>query len=232
MGASIWIIFLFPIILIAGIFGNFFTDITGKKQAEIVLPYDESKGIVWEYDNKDDFYIDFVEVRKEENEQIFVFKYNGAEYDKVEAREGKIGCCMDLVFTDKNGNTEKYYADIRDFGELVFYDESECLTTEYTAVVHDPFENFHWVPGSDRGSFLIQPISYGPEVTFSLVCMPDDIERLKAEEDYAFNPNFSYVNEDGAFIESVTVLYELADGKLQVKDELWTIVHYRESLKQ
>ncbi len=232
MGASIWMIFLFPIILIAGIFGNFFTVITGKKQTEIILPYDESKGIVWEYDNKDDFYVDFVEVRTEGNEQIFVFKYNEAEYDEVEAREGKIGCCMDLVFNAKNGNTEIYYADIRDFGELVVYEESECLITEYTAITHDHFEDFHWVPGSKRGSVLIQPISYEPEVTFSLVCMPDDIEKLKAEEDYAFNPNFRYINEDGASIESVTVEYELVDGKLHVKNEAWSIVHYRESLEQ
>ncbi len=60
--------------------------------------------------------------------------------------------------------------------------------------------------------------------------MPDNIERLEAKEDFAFNLSFSYVNEDGASIEDVTAVYELTDGKLQVKDELWTTVHYRESL--
>ena len=230
MGASIWMIFLFPIILIAGVFGNFFTNITGGKQDKIAFPYDKSKGIVWEYDNKDDFYIDLLEVKVEGNEQIFVFEYNGSEYDEVEAQEGKIGCCMDLVFTDKNGNSKTYYADIGDYGVLNFYEESKCLITEYTAVVHDPFENFHWVPGSEIDRVLIQPISYDTEVTFTIVCMPDNIERLEAKEDFAFNLSFRYVNEDGAAIEDVTVVYELTDEKLQVKDEIWTIVHYRESL--
>ncbi len=230
MGASIWMIFFLPIMLIVAMFGNFFTEITGKTQAEIVLPYDESKGIVWEYDNKDDFYIDFVEVRIEEDKQIFVFKDNEATYDEVEAREGKIGFCMDLVFTDKNGNKKTYYADFALYGELVFYEESECLITEYTAVVHDPFENFHWISNGKKDRVLIQPISYDTEVTFTIVCMPDDIERLKAGESLAFAPGFGYVNEDGAFIESVTVEYEMIDGKLQVKDEVWSIVHYRESL--
>lgn len=225
MGASIWMIFLFPVMLLVALFGNFFTEITGKTQAEIALPYDETKGMVWEYDNKDDFYIDFVEVRIEGNEQIFVFKDN-----EEEAREDKTGRCMDLVFTDKNGNEKTYYADFASFGELVFYEESECLITEYTAVAHDPFENFHWISDSKKDRVLIQPISYDDEVTFTVVCMPDDIEKLKAEEDYAFNLSFDYVNEDGAGIEGVTAVYELTDEKLQVKDELWTIVHYRESL--
>lgn len=226
MGASIWMIFFVPISLIIAFFGNLFTEITGKTQAEIVLPYDESEGIVWEYDNKDDFYIDFVEVRIEEDKQIFVFKDNDAE-----APEGKTGRCMDLIFTDKNGNQKTYYADFALYGELVFYEESECIITEYTAVVHNPDEDFHWVSDGKKDRVLIQPISYEDEVTFTLICMPDNIEKLKAKEDFAFNVSFSYVNESGAGIESVTAVYELTDGKLQVKDELWTIVHYEESKK-
>lgn len=220
MGASIWMIFLIPIILITALFGNFFTEITGKTQAEIVLPYDESKGIVWEYDNKDDFYIDFVEVRIEGNEQIFAFKDN-----EVEDQEDKTGRCMDLVFTDKNGNKKTYYADFALFGEMVFYEESECMITEYTAVAHNPDENLHWISAGKKDRVLIQPISYDTEATFTIVCMPDDIEKLKAEEDYAFNLSFSYVNENGAFTESVTAEYELLGGTLQVKNEAWTVVH-------
>lgn len=220
MGTSIWLIFLIPIMLITSFFGNFFAEITGKRQAEIVLPYDESRGLVWEYDNQNDYYIDFVEVRIEEDEQIFVFKNN-----YVEAREDKTGFCMDLVFTDKNGNKKTYYVDFALFDELVFYDESECLITEYTAVVNNSKKNNCWVSGHNKDSVLIQPISYNDEVTFTIVCMPDDIEKLKAKEDYAFNIGFDYVYEDGASSESVTVVYELTDGQLEIKDELWTIVH-------
>ncbi len=220
MGASIWMVFLFPIMLIVSFFGNLFTEITGKTQAEIVLPYDESKGIVWEYDNKDDYCIDFVETRIEGSEQIFVFKDNDVQFE-----ENLPGCLMDLVFTDKNGNQKTYYAYYALFGELVFYEESECLITEYTAVAHNPYENMHWVSNGKRDRVLIQPINYGAEVTFTIICLPDDIEKLKAEEDYAFNISFGYINENGAFTEDVTVVYKLTDGQLEIEDELWTIVH-------
>ena len=221
MGASIWLIVLVPIWLVISLFGNFYTQITGKTQAEISLPYDESKGLVWEYDNNEDYYVDFVEVKIEDDEQIFVFKDNDAEPQK-----DKTGRCMDLVFTDKNGNQKIYYANFAAFGELIFYEESECLITEYTAVVHNPKEEYYWVSdGSKKDRVFIQPISKGDEVTFTVVCMPDDIEKLKAKENYAFNVSFGYVNKNGSFKENVTVVYELVDGKLEVKDELWTIVH-------
>ncbi len=220
MGASIWMVFLFPIILVVSFLGNLFTEITGKTQAEIALPYDESKGIVWEYDNKDDCCIDFVETRIDGSEQIFVFKDNDFQFE-----ENMPGCLMDLVFTDKNGNKKTYYADYANFGELVFYEESECLITEYTAVVHNPYKNMHWVSSGKRDRVLIQPVNYDTEVTFTVVCMPDDIEKLKAEENYAFNISFSYINENGAYTEAVTVVYKLTDGQLEIEDELWTIVH-------
>ncbi len=220
MGASIWLIVLIPLLPIAFIFnsfGSFYVDIMNKKQAEIVLPYDETKGTVWEYDNKDDFYVDFVEVRIEKDEQIFVFKNNEAE-----TRKDKAGSCMDLVFTDNNGNTETYYADIGDYGALVFYEESECLITEYTASPKTPKDNLHWIVDNREDRVLIQPISYDTEVTFTLVCMPDDIKNLKRKDLYAFVPGFDYANENGGYSESVGVFYELIDGKLEVKEERWS----------
>lgn len=222
MGASIWLIVLIPLLPIVFIFnslGSFYVEVMNKKQAEIVLPYDESKGIVWEYDDKDDFFIDFVEVRIEENEQIFVFSNNEAE-----PPEDKTGSCMDLVFTDKNGNKKTYYADIVDYGALVFYEESECFITEYTAIPKKPNDNQHWIADNRTDRILIQPISYDTEATFILVCMPDDIRALKRGDNYAFVPGFDYVKENGGFSESVGVFYELIDGKLEVKDERRTII--------
>lgn len=222
MGASIWLIVLIPLLPIAFIFNSFssfYVDFMNKKQAEIILPYDESKGIVWEYDNKDDFYIDFVEVKVEGNKQIFVFKNNESE-----TREDREGHCMDLVFTDKNGNSETYYADFGDYGSLIFYEESECLITEYTVSPRTVKDNMHWIVDNRADRVLIQPISYDTEVTFTLVCMPDDIRALKRGDNYAFVPGFDYVNENGAYSESVGVFYKLTDGKLEIKDERWTII--------
>lgn len=222
MGASIWLIALIPllpIVFIFNSFADFYVGFFNKEQAEIVLPYDESKGVVWEYDNKDDFYIDFVEVRIEKNEQIFVFKSNEAE-----APEDKNGSCMDLIFTDKNGNEKTYYADIVDYGELVFYEESECLITEYTAVPKNPSDSRHWIADNRKDRILIQPISYEAEVTFTVVCMPDDIKALKRGDNYALVPAFDYVKENGSLAESVGVFYKLTDGKLEIRDERWTIL--------
>lgn len=224
MGASIWLIFLIPIMLIVNLFGNFFALITGKTQAEIVLPYDESKGIVWEYDNKDDFLIDFVEVRTEGNEQIFVFKgKNIFEFVKdtivkEPIVKDTIGSCMDIVFTDRNGNKKTYYADFGLYNELLFYEESECIITEYTAIAKDVYKNYYW-DTRDSSRVLIQPISYGSEYTFTIVCMPDDIKRLEEKEEFAFNPQFVYVNEEGTAGESIIVEYELVDGKLEINEE-------------
>lgn len=228
MGASIWLIVLIPllpIVFIFNSFADFYVDFANKKQAEIVLPYDESKDMVWKYDNKDDFYIDFVEVRVEEDEQIFVFRNNEAAYDDVVAKENKIGSCMDLIFTDKNGNTETYYADIADYGTLVFYKKSECFITEYTAIPNNPGNTKHWIVDNRVDRVLIQPINYDTEVTFTIVCMPDDVKAMKRGDNYAFVPGFDYVKENGGFSERVGVFYELIDGKLQIKDERWTIIH-------
>ncbi len=221
MGASIWLIFLFPIFMLIALFGNLSAAITGASQAEIILPYDESNGTVWEYDNQNDYYLDLIEVKVENDEQIFLFKSADGK-----TSDDQTGRCMDLVFEDKNGNKKTYYAEFSDFGELNFYDESECLITEYTATVHNSRKGYSWVSdGYGKYRVLVKPISCNDTEKFTVVCMPDDIEALETSEGFAFSIGFDYVDEDGYFKESVTVVYELKDGQLKVKDELWTIVH-------
>ncbi len=66
------------------------------------------------------------------------------------------------------------------------------------------------------------PISCNTEVTFTLVCMTDDIRAMKRGDNYAFVPGFDYVKENGRYSESVGVFYEETDVKLSVKEERWT----------
>ena len=213
MGTSIFLIFIIPITIIYGIFGNFFTAIFGKPQTEISLPYDEAKGIIWEYDNKEDYYIELAETKIEGDKQIFVFQNYDGEMDA-----DFVGELMDLVFTDKNGNQKKYYAERTDgFGSgPKIYEESECLVTEYTAVTDNPDSSLHWDIMQENDSILIQPKSYDGEVTFTVVYTPEDAEFSK-KMNRDFIPKFSYENDDGGYRYTITVRYEIIDGKLVVK---------------
>ena len=220
MGTSIWLIFLIPGLFLSSIFGTFFGDITGRSKAEIILPYDESQGLVWEYDNQNDRYIDLVEVKYEGSEQIFVFKANDAD-----AIEDITGRCMDLVFTDKNGNQKTYYAPYPLYGILDIYNENECLVAEYTAVAENPAEDSCWVTlYSERDNVVFQPLSNNEELTFTVVCFPDDINELKAEDDNTFKVEFRYEYREGVASERITILYDLNDNQLEIKDETHILV--------
>lgn len=220
MGTSIFLIFIIPFALIYGLLGNLSIAIFGEPQTEIALPYDESQGIVWEYDNKEDYYIDLVETKIEGNKQIFVFQDFDGETDADFA-----GGLMDLIFTDKNGNQKKYYACLdHGFGGPLIYEENECLVTEYTAVPVYPHSTLHWEIMQESDSVLVQPTNYGTEVTFTVVCTPGDISDSALLPNYDFTPIFSYEHADGGYSETVAVEYTIVDGKLVVEDESRTIV--------
>lgn len=213
MGTSIFLVFIIPLMVIYGVFGNFFTAIFGEPQTEIILPYNEAEGIVWEYDNKEDYYIELAETKVEGDKQIFVFQHCEVEND-----DGIVGELMDLVFTDKNGNQKKYYSERSDgfMSGPRIYEESECIVTEYTAVAKNPDSSLHWDIMQENDSILIQPKSYDAEVTFTVVHTPEDAE-FSAMYNWTFTPIFSYETEDGGYHETIAVKYEIVDGKLVEK---------------
>ena len=73
MGSSIWLVVLVPLMAVYALFGGIKGAIFGYPQAEVVLPYNEESGTVWEYDAANDPYIGLDEVKVDGDEQIFVF---------------------------------------------------------------------------------------------------------------------------------------------------------------
>ena len=74
MGTSVLLVFLAPLLAIYALFGGLFSEIMPSPKAEIVLPYNESQGLVWEYVEQEDYHINLIEEKIEGDEQIFVFE--------------------------------------------------------------------------------------------------------------------------------------------------------------
>lgn len=221
MGTSVLLIFVAPIMFFYLIFGNLFAVATGEK-TEVVLPYDEARGIVWEYEADEDYYVNLVETRIEGDEQIFVFQDCKSNTDAE-----FVGGMMDLIFTDKNGNQKKYYAcsDNGYAGPLI-YEEDECLITEYTVTAKYPREELAWRATQESNSVLIQPLSHDITVTFTIVYTPANRMYDNALfSQYKFTPMFYYTNEEEHLIESVAVRYKVANGKLVIDKESHYVPH-------
>ena len=108
MGSSVLLVFLAPFFAIYVFFVGIFNESAPQPQAEIVLPYNESQGLVWEYVEDEDYYINLLEVKVEGDKQIFVFEADqstSTSLDDIfsvffEPTEGYI---IDLAFVDQNG---------------------------------------------------------------------------------------------------------------------------------
>lgn len=171
------------------------------------MPYDESQGIVWEYDDVNDYYIELAETRVEDDKQIFVFA-------NEDCKEEINGSLMDVVFTDKNGNRMKYYA-LRgdDYNGPVFYEEDECYTARYTVTAEKKRKRHHWETYQENDSILCQPRAEEETATFTVVMTPDDIGEGTPEEAQLV-PRFVYENRKDKKRESIFVYYRVIDGVL------------------
>ena len=72
MGTSIWLVVIIPMIFLGTIFSDISGAIFGYPTEEIALPYDEEKGLVWEYDCVNDPDIELVKTEIRDGEQVFV----------------------------------------------------------------------------------------------------------------------------------------------------------------
>lgn len=207
MGTAIWLIVLIPAALIMSIIGDIHVAIHGQAKSELILPYDESQGIVWEYDDVNDYYIELAETRVEDGKQIFVFA-------NEDCREEINGSLMDVVFTDKNGNRMKYYA-LRgdDYNGPVFYEEDECYVAQYTVTAEKKRKRHHWETYQENDSILCQPRVEEETATFTVVMTPEDIGEGTPEEAQLV-PRFVYENRKDKKRESIFVYYKVIDGVL------------------
>ena len=118
---------------------------SGAHYKEVVLPYNESEGLVWEYDGVDDPYIKLEKMTVDGNEQVFRFVSAGIdEEDEIYYYNGR---CMELDFTAQNGQSETYYAIVSPW---IFYDEvflaheDETITYTVTAERSPADSEFEW----------------------------------------------------------------------------------------
>lgn len=211
MGASIWLIFLIPAALIMSIIGDIHVAIYGQANSELVLPYNEAEGIVWEYDDVNDYYIKLAETRIEGDKQIFVFENQNCDEDIN-------GSLMDIIFTDKNGNQMKYYA-LRggDYDGPTYFAQDECYATQCTVTAKKERKKCHWKVEQESKSILCQPYVEDGTVTFTIVMTPDDIG------DYDLNgiklvPVFDYNNRREKTKETEYKNYKVIDGILTEYD--------------
>lgn len=160
-------IILVPFLLVAVFIAQFFLGITGLDVSKVTLPYDPEKGLVWEYDNKNDPYIKLEEVKIEGDEQIFCFK--SRKYSNDEDYVYGCGYMMDLIFADENGNIETYYATTRNvnLGRVKIWAEEEVCVYNYTATAKKVYDDSEWDLGFGASSDCSEYIVYAPEMLSS-----------------------------------------------------------------
>lgn len=207
MGSSVVLVFAFPLLILEVFFNLIMGAIYGYPTTEIVLPYDESSGIVWEYDNIDDPYIKLIDTKIENGNQIFVFEgtnekdiYNG-------------GRVMELVFTDENGNEEVYYAyhTSKNYAPSI-YSAEDCQLIEVTMTAENPVDGGEWrVSSNDNNYYLCEQESASETRTFTTVITPNN-KRGEYNVFGKFDVNFYYYDSYGVPLEKVTVVYEFENG--------------------
>lgn len=231
-GASFFILLFFPLFVVYAVFDGIIGYITGADQTKIALPYNPESGIVWEYDNKDDEFISLYDTVIEGDEQIFCFRKKGSSSVSYN------GTWMDLIFTDQNGNSLKYYMRYDTDGELedteqefIVLAPGEYLEYEYTATPE--------IPVSFGGNWSITyldiyrtnlDVVYMPhqersdEESFRLV-----FEKPDAGESRTTKLLFSYGAMDLLTSEELTVTFEITDGEVKVINEEYKYVLITES---
>ena len=229
MGTSVLLVFLAPFFAVYLLFAGIFSEFMPQPQAEIVLPYDESQGLVWEYVEQEDYHINLVEEKVEGDEQIFVFESDQSMtafiYDIFSGDVNSTGLVIDLVFEDQNGNRKTYYHDpAKDNSEsFVVYDESECLVMEYTLKPTDPERTYSWyVEEYEDNDHILRRMDKmfieGGEKNLTFVFMPDDIEELESGETDIGEFEF-YAGYYGVGTEHRYLTFGVEEGQLEIVEE-------------
>lgn len=220
MGTSVLLVFIIPAIFFELIFANIAGAIFGYPTSEIVLPYDEEKGIVWEYDCVNDPNIELVEERIENGEQIFVFvgkgKFDIAEIFIKDENEQQ-GSMMDIVFTDKNGNQKIYYGyNGNRINEPQFYPAEDCQTIDITLTAQKARKNASWEVVANDGYVIMKKTTGGETENFTIIITPDTKDGTYATYG-TFDVEFAYTNSRGKYLEEAEAVFELQDGKHSLK---------------
>ncbi len=216
MGTSILLVFIIPAIFFGVAFSDISGAIFGYPTSEIVLPYDEEKGLVWEYDCVNDPNIELVETKFENGKQVFVFrgtgKINIAEIF-TKSEDEQQGDIMDLVFTDKNGNQKIYYGyNGNRIYEPQFYSAEDCQTIDITLTAENARKNASWEVVVNTGYVIMKKTTGGETENFTIIVTPDTKDGTYATYGM-FDVEFAYTNSRGKYLEEAKAVFELQDGK-------------------
>ena len=188
---------------------------SGANYKEVILPYNESEGLVWEYDGKDDPYVKIEKMTVNGNEQVFRFVSAGIdEDDDVYYYNGR---CMELDFTAQNGQSETYYAVVSPW---IFYDEvflaheDETITYTVTAERGSADSEFEWEVDflhSDLDNVVHFSEKTGETNTFTLVYFND-----RPHHDGILEAHFFYDTGDDRMKEWHSVEVDFSSGEAVV----------------
>ena len=218
---------MLPFMLIMGLFDTAF----GIGTEKVVLPYDEESGVVWEYREGDEAFVDCIKTTIKDGQQIFTFRgkvwfdpNNPSSYQNEEFVDA-------LYFVDADGNVKTYYAflDFRSdgpggdvstiYGGMEIYEESECAIFEYTLKSTTEVEGCYWHEydhhtGYYRNRYVGLPdIENMHERTYKFVLPPEDIQ------DGTFDMSFYYRPEYGRQYDKVDVTFEMVGKEVNVIEE-------------
>lgn len=231
---SVTAIFLLPFLSIFAIFVGFFETLLGIGTEKVVLPYDPQNGIVWEYKEGDEAFVDCIDTEIKNGQQVFTFRGKSMLDENRPSYNEHKQVVDDLYFEDQNGNINKYYAFIAFsnepgmgasliYGKMNIYEESECAVFQYTVKAETPTEDFYWhiydynvyMQGNRFiGEYKLENV---PERTYQFAFSPNDIK------DHTFDMSFHYRNSSGKPLEKIEVTFEMNGKEVKVIEE----THYR-----
>lgn len=211
MGASFTIFLLAPLYILIVIPEMFFGFITGNDRAEIVLPYEPEKGIVWECDVDESFY-QLADTEIDGNEQIFYIRHKAFELSD----SGDEGQFSKIIFTDKNGNEKKYYVCLNTEStspnDLLVYAPGEYYDFDYTVKAENPSIFSSWtIRVADADYVLYNPDTDKSETTFTVIHPYDKYE----SGSYTICFNYGNYSAD----ESYSVTYIVTENGLEITKE-------------
>lgn len=228
---SVTAIFLIPLLLPFMLFMGIFETAFGIGTEKVVLPYDEESGVVWEYREGDDAFVDCIRTEIKNGQQIFTFRGKWMIDDSNPESYQNEEFVDDLYFVDADGNVKTYYA-MLDFskdgpndgslfyGDMEIYEESECAVFEYTVKAITEVEDCYWheydysAQNDDSNRYVGLPdLKNVPERTYKFVLSPEDIK------DGTFNMSFYYRTESGRQYEKITVTFEMVGKDVTVVEE-------------
>ncbi len=212
-----------PLYALFTMIASFFGIATGDNASKVSLPYDPEKGLVWEYDNVDDPYIRLKKTEIKDGEQIFYFTENTFHIEYFDYYKGEM---MDLIFTDENGNSLKYYAypyqeGVATYNKIKILAPDEYIEFVYHAVPQIDDENSRWhIDSKSEKHVLYSPEEYAPEKTYTFVYE-------KGSNEYnSLSVGFTCGHRDAGFYEDRYVIVDFSSGEGVITKEHNSSIEY------